>query len=146
MKKEIETGYGLTGIDFNSLSLKRRSFLLGAAASAAGLYLGSFVPSAFAATTGHLEILGWEGETGDAELADWRKQRNVTVRSSYASNQDDITARLAGSDPVQLDLTMYALGYEKIYQEMGLLKAIDTTKIPNYSADNTLALFKHKVT
>lgn len=141
MKKEIETGYGLTGIDFNSLSLKRRSFLLGAAASAAGLYLGSFVPSAFAATTGHLEILGWEGETGDAELADWRKQRNVTVRSSYASNQDDITARLAGSDPVQLDLTMYALGYEKIYQEMGLLKAIDTTKIPNYSADNTLALF-----
>ena len=28
---------------------------------------------------------------------------------------------------MQLDLTMYALGYEKIYQEMGLLKAIDTT-------------------
>ncbi|BBP77261.1 spermidine/putrescine ABC transporter substrate-binding protein [Pseudomonas gingeri NCPPB 3146 = LMG 5327] len=141
MKKETETGYGLTGIDLNSISLKRRSFLLGAAASAAGLYIGSFVPSAFAASTGHLEILGWEGETGEAELADWRKQRGVTVRSSYASNQDDITARLAGTDPVQLDLTMYALGYEKIYKEMGLLKAIDTAKIPNYSADNTLPLF-----
>lgn len=142
MKKETETGYGLTGIDLDSISLKRRTFLLGAAASAAGLYLGSFMPSAFAAAAGgHLEILGWEGETGDAELAEWRKQRGITVRSSYASNQDDITARLAGSDPVQLDLTMYALGYETIYQEMGLLKAIDTSKIPNYSADNTVPLF-----
>ncbi len=141
MNEEKQTGYGLTGIDLNAITLKRRSFLLGAAASAAGLYVGSFVPSVFAATGGHLEILGWEGETGDAELADWRKQKGITVRSSYASNQDDITARLAGSDPVQLDLTMYALGYEIIYKEMGLLKAIDTSKIPNYSPDNTLPLF-----
>jgi len=141
MKKERETGYGSTGIKLDSISLNRRTFMLGAAASAAGLYISSFVPSAFAASSGHLEILGWEGETGDAELAEWRKQRGITVRSSYASNQDDITARLAGSDPVQLDLTMYALGYETIYQEMGLLKAIDTSKIPNYSAENTVPLF-----
>lgn len=98
MKKATETGYGITGIDLETTSLKRRTFLLGAAASTAGLYMGSFAPGIFAATGGHLEILGWEGETGDAELAEWRKQRGITVRSSYASNQDDITARLAGSE------------------------------------------------
>jgi spermidine/putrescine-binding protein len=142
MKKESEMGYGSSGVDLlDSIALKRRTFLLGAAVSAAGLYLGSFVPSAFAAAGGHLEILGWEGETGDAELAEWRKKRGITVRSSYASNQDDITARLAGSDPVQLDLTMYALGYETIYKEMGILREIDTSKIPNYSAENTFPLF-----
>jgi len=123
-----------------NIQLKRRTFLLGTAATAAGLYFGSFSPSSMAAS-GHLEFLGWEGETGDAQLAEWRKQNGVTVRSSYASTQDDITARLAGSDPVQLDLAMYALGYETIYNEMGILSPIDMSKIPNYSADSTIPLF-----
>jgi spermidine/putrescine-binding protein len=142
MKKESEMGYGSSGVDLlESITMKRRTFLLGAAASAAGLYLGSFAPGVMAAAGGHLELLGWEGETGDAELADWRKSRGITVHSSYASNQDDITARLAGSDPVQLDLTMYALGYEVIYKDMGILREIDASKIPNYSASTTLPLF-----
>ena len=125
---------------FGEISLKRRSFMLGSAAAAAGLYIGSWVPSSFAAS-GHLEILGWEGETADAELAAWRKQRDISVRSSYAATQDDITARLAGSNPVQLDLTMYALGYEAIYRDMGILSPIDAAKIPNYNATDTLPLF-----
>ncbi|WP_166361571.1 ABC transporter substrate-binding protein [Pseudomonas akapageensis] len=141
MKKESEMGYGSSGVDLlESITMKRRTFLLGAAASAAGLYIGSFAPGVMAAD-GHLEILGWEGETGDAELADWRKNRGITVRSSYASTQDDITARLAGTDPVQLDLTMYALGYETIYKEMDILTPIDTSRIPNYSPDSTIPLF-----
>ncbi|MHA6195387.1 ABC transporter substrate-binding protein [Pseudomonas wadenswilerensis] len=129
-----------TTTPLGDISLKRRSFLLGSAAATAGLYIGSWIPSSFAAT-GHLEILGWEGETADAELADWRKQRDITVRSSYAATQDDITARLAGSNPVQLDLTMYALGYEAIYRDMGILSPIDTSKLTHYNADDTLPLF-----
>ncbi|WP_435609777.1 ABC transporter substrate-binding protein [Pseudomonas knackmussii] len=142
MKRETEKAQDNSPIStvLDGFSVNRRSFLLGAAASAAGLYIGSFVPSAFAAS-GHLEILGWEGETADAELANWRKQRDITVRSSYASTQDDITARLAGNDPVQLDLTMYALGYEVIYKEMGILSPIDTSKISNYSAESTIPQF-----
>ncbi|MBF8774069.1 ABC transporter substrate-binding protein [Pseudomonas fulva] len=124
----------------NDVTFKRRSFLLGSAAAAAGLYIGSYVPNSFAAT-GHLEILGWEGETGDAELSGWRKKRDITVRSSYAATQDDITARLAGSNPVQLDLTMYALGYEAIYRDMGILSPIDTSKISNYNPQDTIPLF-----
>jgi spermidine/putrescine transport system substrate-binding protein len=141
MKHEIKKNLNLA-VSSNAaeLQLKRRSFLLGTAATAAGLYLGSFSPSSTAAS-GKLEFLGWEGETGDAQLADWRKQNNVTVRSSYASTQDDITARLAGSDPVQLDLAMYALGYETIYSEMGILSPIDMSKVSNYSADSTISLF-----
>ncbi|WP_223886766.1 ABC transporter substrate-binding protein [Pseudomonas amygdali] len=120
--------------------VNRRSFLLGSAATAAGLYIGSFSPFSFAAS-GHLEFLGWEGETGDVQLAEWRKQKGVTVTSNYASTQDDITARLAGSDPVQLDLAMYALGYESIYSDMGILSPIDVSKLPNYSASSTIPLF-----
>lgn len=142
MKREsdnAEPGTAATS-PFGGLSLKRRSFMLGSAAAAAGLCIGAWVPNSFAAT-GHLEILGWEGETADAELAAWRKQRDITVRSSYASTQDDITARLAGSNPVQLDLTMYALGYETIYRDMGILSPIDTSRISNYNANDTVPLF-----
>ncbi|GAB1619897.1 ABC transporter substrate-binding protein [Pseudomonas sp. NGC7] len=142
MKHELDkTGQSTSPANLlNDVTLKRRSFLLGTAAAAAGVCLSAYIPNSFAAA-GHLEILGWEGETGDVELADWRKKRDITVRSAYAATQDDITARLAGSNPVQLDLTMYALGYEAIYRDMGILSPIDTSKIPNYNPNDTLPLF-----
>ena len=42
---------------------------------------------------------------------------------------------------MQQDLATYALGYEKIYQQLGILTPIDTSKMSNYSKDSIFPFF-----
>lgn len=121
---------------FMNSAMGRRSFLKGSAAAAAGITLGAWVPPARAEIGGHVEMMAWEGYTLEAELAEWRKKHNVTVRAAIMSNQDDVTAKIAGGNAVRLDIAEYSNGYNTIYDELGVLTKLDVSKIPNYTKEN----------
>ncbi len=126
----------------SSLRCNRRSLMLGGGALALGAYLGSSTRMAHAA--GSLDIMAWEGCTGEVELADWRKKNDITVNATVIATQDDVTAKLVGSNPVRIDIAPYALGYEVPYDQLKILTELDVSKIPNYSKDNTFPFFHQK--
>lgn len=138
-KKEITSAR--TADLFNEVMLARRSFMLGTAAIAAGATLGAWVPQARAAVGGNLEVMAWEGYTLETETAEWRKANNITMRAAIMSNQDDVTAKIVGSNAVRLDLAEYSNGYNAIYNELGVLTELDVSKIPNYNKDDIYAPF-----
>ncbi|KQV27181.1 hypothetical protein ASC97_24705 [Rhizobium sp. Root1203] len=118
------------------MALDRRHFLFGTAAIAAGATLGAWVPSAEAAVGGNLEVMAWEGYTLESETAEWRKANNLTMRAAIMSNQDDVTAKIVGSNAVRLDLAEYSNGYNAIYNDLKVLTELDVSKIPNYNKDD----------
>lgn len=126
---------------FNEVMLGRRSFLLGSAAVAAGATLGTWAPSAYAAVGGNLEIMAWEGYTMEPETVEWRKTNNVTVRAAIMSTQDDVTAKIVGSNAVRLDAAEYSNGYNAIYDELKVLSELDVSKLPNYKKEDLYAPF-----
>lgn len=134
MSRDDTTVKKTTNIEFD-----RRQFML--AAAAAGATLGSWVPPARAAVGGHLELMAWEGYTLDSELAAWRKANNVTVNAAIMSNQDDVTAKLVGANPVRLDLAEYSNGYNAIYQELNVLTALDMKQVPNWTEKDIFSAF-----
>jgi len=135
-QSEIEHQPAHTADAFNDLMLNRRKFLLGTAAVTAGATLGAWVPSAQAAVGGNIEVMAWEGYTMEPETAEWRKANNVTMRAAIMSNQDDVTAKIAGSNAVRLDVAEYSNGYNAIYNELKVLTELDVSKIPNYKKED----------
>lgn len=121
--------------------LSRRSFLARSSALAAGAALGSWVPSRVMAQDSNLEVMAWEGYTLESETAAWRQSKGLTMRAAIMSNQDDVTAKLAGSSPVRLDVAEYSNGYNEIYDDLGVLTPIDVSKIPNFNAEDIFAPF-----
>ncbi|USJ27983.1 ABC transporter substrate-binding protein [Ensifer adhaerens] len=121
---------------FNEVMLGRRGFLLGTAAVTAGATLGAWVPFANAAVGGELEVMAWEGYTMEPETAEWRKANNITMRAAIMSNQDDVTAKIVGSNAVRLDAAEYSNGYNAIYDELKVLTELDVSKLPNYKKED----------
>jgi len=129
-------GHELSRLSSSGPNLDRRQLLFYSAAAAAGATLGPWVPPARAAVGGHIDVIAWEGYTLEPELAEWRKAHGVTQTSSIMSNQDDVTAKLAGSNPVKLDLAEYSNGYQEVYKDINALTSIDVSKIPNYNKED----------
>lgn len=124
-------------VSIDQLAMDRRSFLFRSSALAIGATLGSWVPrGAMAQTDSMLEVMAWEGYTLEAETAAWRESKGLDMRVAIMSNQDDVTAKLAGSSPVRLDVAEYSDGYNEIYDELEVLTEIDLSKIPNYNAED----------
>lgn len=121
-------------------TLSRRMFMLGTAAVAAGATLGRWVPSASAAVGGQLDIMTWEGYSLQTEAASWIKEQNIRLSASVMGSQDDVTAKLMGGG-VRLDLSEYSNGYNELYKGLNLLKAIDTSQIPNYNPTDIISRF-----
>ncbi|WP_082530020.1 ABC transporter substrate-binding protein [Rhizobium sp. Root1203] len=139
MSSDQKSGLGIparTADLLNDIALDRRHFLFGTAAIAAGATLGAWVPSAEAAVGGNLEVMAWEGYTLESETAEWRKANNLTMRAAIMSNQDDVTAKIVGSNAVRLDLAEYSNGYNAIYNDLKVLTELDVSKIPNYNKDD----------
>lgn len=121
-----------------TLQLSRRTLL--AATGAAGLQLtfGRLLASpAQAAESGELQIMAWEGYDLTNELADWRQKNGVTVQTISIATQDDVQAKFIAGNPPPIDLAEYNQAYSKLYvNDLKIVKPLDVSKIPNYSADN----------
>ena len=120
----------------DNIMIGRRNFLLGSAATAAGVTFGAWVPEARAEVGGTLEIMAWEGYTMEKETEEWRKQHNLKIRASIMASQDDVTAKIVGDNAVRLDASEYSNGYNAIYDELKVLTPLDTSKIPNWTKED----------
>ncbi len=89
-----------------------------------------------AATTGtvggSVDFLSWEGyDTPDA-IKPWVDANDVKINATYIATHDDIQAKIAAGDGgTGYDLTTYYQGYKPLYQELGILQALDPAAIPN---------------
>ncbi len=121
----------------------RRAFLLATAAATAGATLGAWVPRSRAAGTigGEVEMMAWEGYTMQNEAADFIAKNNIDLRPAIMGNQDDVTSKLVGDNPVRLDMVEYSNGYGAQYDELKIMQPLDLSKIPNYNAESMFPPF-----
>jgi len=81
---------------------------------------------------GAVDYLSWEGyDTPDA-IKPWVDASGVQINATYIATHDDIQAKILAADgSTGYDITTYYQGYKPLYQELGILQAIDSEKIPN---------------
>ncbi|KAB2711375.1 ABC transporter substrate-binding protein [Brucella intermedia] len=131
----------------NLTDISRRTLLKGAALATVGLTSMRLFSLPAHAAGGELNIIAWEGYDLNAELADWRKAKGVTVQSSSMTSQDDVHTPFLAGNPPGIDLAEYNHAYADLYiNELKIVKPIDRTKVPNYSADNLFDAFFDKPT
>ena len=89
-------------------------------------------PAEAPAASGPLDFLSWEGYDMPVESVEaWKKENGVEIRATYIGNHDDIQAKIASGGAEGADLITYYQGYKPLYTELGILHAIDESKVPN---------------
>ena len=126
-------------------SLSRRRVLQGGLA-AAGVMAMPIIPGpAKAAVGGDLITLTWEGFDAIDSTKEWATANGVTITNSSMATQDDVQAKLIGSNPVRLDVTSYNQAYNKFYaDELQIINALDPAKLPNYNEADIFDAFYKK--
>lgn len=81
---------------------------------------------------GAVDFISWEGyDTPDA-IKPWVDANGVQINASYIATHDDIQAKILTADgSTGFDITTYDQGYAPLYQELGIMQALDSEKIPN---------------
>jgi spermidine/putrescine transport system substrate-binding protein len=86
--------------------------------------------------SGTIDFLSWEGYDIPGPMKAWKQENGVDVKATYIGNHDDIQAKiLAGGGTTGYDLITYYQGYKKLYAELGILKPIDVSKLPNLKGE-----------
>jgi spermidine/putrescine transport system substrate-binding protein len=89
-------------------------------------------PAEAPAASGPLDYLSWEGYDMPVESVEaWKQENGVEIRATYIGNHDDIQAKIASGGAEGADLITYYQGYKPLYAELGILHAIDESKVPN---------------
>ena len=71
----------------------------------------------------------------------WRAAHGINMKSTYISDQSDVTAKLSSPAGHGLyNLSSYSAQYAPFYKKLGLLTPLDMSKIPNYA--NSMPFFK----
>ena len=71
----------------------------------------------------------------------WRSAHGINMKSTYISDQSDVTAKLSSPAGHGLyNLSSYSAQYAPFYKKLGLLTPLDMSKIPNYA--NSMPFFK----
>jgi spermidine/putrescine transport system substrate-binding protein len=71
----------------------------------------------------------------------WRAAHGIGMKSSYISDQSDVTAKLSSPAGHGLyNLSSYSAQYGPFYKKLGILTPLDLSKIPNYT--NSMPFFK----
>ena len=71
----------------------------------------------------------------------WRSAHGISMKSTYISDQSDVTAKLSSPAGHGLyNLSSYSAQYAPFYKKLGLLTPLDMSKIPNYT--NSMPFFK----
>jgi spermidine/putrescine transport system substrate-binding protein len=120
--------------------LTRRAFVRRAMLTATTLCVGPSLLAACggggqAGTSGTIHFFSWQGYDllDEPAMKKWRKTHDVTVKSTYVSNHNDITAKFTtGGGTGTYDLSTYEAGYGPFYQRLGFLQPLDISKVPNF--------------
>ncbi len=84
--------------------------------------------------SGRVDFLSWEGYDIPDPLKPWKKKNDVTVKSTYIADHDEIQAKLKASGASGgYDIITYYQGYKPLYSQLQILEPLDEEKIPNLS-------------
>ena len=74
-------------------------------------------------------------------MNNWRTAHGINLKSTYISDQSDVTAKLTSPAGRGLyNLSSYSAQYAPFYKGLGILTPLDMTKIPNYA--DSMPFFK----
>ncbi|RWC17212.1 MAG: extracellular solute-binding protein [Mesorhizobium sp.] len=82
---------------------------------------------------GKLRILTWDGYADKDWVAQFEKDNNATVEVVFAGSNDEMWAKIQGSQGKDFDIFATAAAGMQRYYEAGLLQPIDLSKIPNHA-------------
>lgn len=118
---------------------RRATRSLGLACAAIALALSG---NAFAKVGGELQVMAWEGYDLTSQLQAWRKENGVKLQSASIAAQDDVHTKFLAPNPPPIDLAEYNQAYSDLYvKQLKIVKEVDVSKVPNYSADNLFSVF-----
>jgi len=103
-----------------------RAVALAAATAMTGLLGG---PAA--AGKGELRFLGWEGYADDDWVAEFKKTYDADVSVVYIGSNDEMFAKMKGSDGADYDVMTVNTGELVRYVDLGLVKPLDLSRVPN---------------
>ncbi len=116
------------------LTLTRR-LLLGAAATLP-LLLGAGVATSEAK---ELRVMAWQGYADDDWVKEFQQQSGATVKVVFIGTDDEIWAKIKGSEGKDFDLFAVNTAQLQRYIDAGLTTPFDLDKVPNQK--DTLPLF-----
>lgn len=111
-------------------SLKRRTLLKSAAAFGGALAAPAFISSKALASSGELNILTYAGFDGHKAVFDaFTAETGITVKAMGQPDSDSIFAQAKLANAGELDLIDGISTYIPLYQQNGLVQALDPAKL-----------------
>jgi len=120
--------------------VKRRSFLAGTGAVAAGLTFSKFLPTAFGAEEKKLNFYNWDTYIGPNSLSDFQKQTGISVKMDIFANNDELFNKIKNKNP-GYDVIVPTNDFVAKMVKLNLLIPLDYSKIPN--SKNAFASMKN---
>jgi spermidine/putrescine transport system substrate-binding protein len=128
-------------------SLLRGGLAVGGGARAAPLLAacgsnGSAARSSSGSIAGTIEFISYVAYDLKFPLLNkWRAAHGINMKSSYISDQSEVTAKLSSPAGHGLyNLSSYSAQYGPFYKKLGILTPLDMSKIPNYT--DSMPFFK----
>jgi spermidine/putrescine transport system substrate-binding protein len=128
-------------------SLLRGGLAVGGGALAAPLLAacgsnGSAARSSSGSIAGTIEFISYVAyDLRFPLLNKWRAAHGINMKSSYISDQSEVTAKLSSPAGHGLyNLSSYSAQYGPFYKKLGILTPLDMSKIPNYT--DSMPFFK----
>jgi spermidine/putrescine transport system substrate-binding protein len=76
-----------------------------------------------------------------SQMNTWRSAHGIGMKSTYISDQSDVTAKLSSPAGRGLyNLSSYSAQYGPFYKKLGILTPLDVSKVPNYQ--DSMPFFK----
>jgi len=76
-----------------------------------------------------------------SQMNKWRAAHGIGMKSTYISDQSDVTAKLSSPAGRGLyNLSSYSAQYGPFYKKLGILTPLDLSRVPNYT--NSMPFFK----
>ena len=87
-----------------------------------------------------LRVLAWDGYADDDWVKEFEKQTGADVKVVFIGSDDEIWAKIKGSEGKDFDVMAVNTGQLQRYIDANLVQPIDVSKIPNQKA-NQLPIF-----
>ncbi len=81
-----------------------------------------------------LDFYSWQGyDIPVKPIKAWLKSNNVSLKASYISTHDDITAKFTtGGGRGNYNLSTYEAGWGPLYIQLGIPSVLDVSRVPNF--------------